>query len=235
MASACAGPPGVVASPSPTSTRRPSSSPPSPTSSIPTPKVTPSPVPVFVGTSSEIDPATRSRMTESWHLGCPVPIEDLRLLTMDHWGLDGSVHGGEMVVNRSVAADVLKVFGMLFDAHFPIARMDLVDEYGGDDDLSMAADNTSAFNCRRVTGGTAWSEHAYGWAIDINPVQNPYVTGGGTVLSPAGEKYLDRSNKSPGMIHAGDLVVRVFASIGWEWGGNWTAFQDYQHFSATGK
>jgi hypothetical protein len=162
-------------------------------------------------------------------------MEDLSLLAMDYWGLDGSVHVGEMVVNRSVAADVLKVFGMLFDARFPIARMDLVDEYGGDDDLSMAADNTSAFNCRRVTGGTAWSEHAYGWAIDINPVQNPYVTGGGTVLPPAGGKYLDRSKKPPGMIHAGDRVVRAFASIGWEWGGNWTAFHDYQHFSATGK
>jgi hypothetical protein len=200
----------------------------------PSPTVTPSPAPVFSGTSAEIDPATRARMTKSWHTGCPVPMGDLRLLTMSYWGFDGSVHAGEMVVNRSVADDVLKIFGMLFDSRFAIARMELVDVYGADDGLSMAADNTSAFNCRQVTGGTTWSEHAYGWAIDINPVQNPYVTGG-TVLPPAGEKYLDRSRKSPGMIHAGDLVTLAFESIGWGWGGNWVAFQDYQHFSATGK
>jgi len=174
-------------------------------------------------------------MTSSWHPGCPVPIDDLRLLALDYLGFDGKVHQGEMVVNATVARDVIAVFRRLFDARFPIERMVMVDEYGGDDDRSMAANNTSAFNCRAVTGGTAWSEHSYGWAIDVNPVQNPYVTNGGMVLPPAGAAYVDRDADAPGMIHAGDDVVGAFASIGWWWGGNWSSFEDYQHFSATGR
>jgi len=99
----------------------------------------------------------------------------------------------------------------------------------------MAANNTSAFNCRAVTGGSAWSQHSYGWAIDINPVQNPYVTSSGTVLPPAGAQYVDRSQKAKGMIRAGDVVVKAFAAIGWGWGGYWSSTKDYQHFSATGR
>jgi hypothetical protein len=174
-------------------------------------------------------------MTSSWHEGCPVPIEDLRLLTLDFWGFDGSVHSGELVVHRDVADDVVVVFRELFDARFPIRRMRLVDDYGGDDDRSMAANNTSAFNCRPVTGGSAWSGHSYGRAIDINPIQNPYVTGGGTVLPPAGGAYTDRSLQSKGMIHPGDVVLRAFSSVGWGWGGNWSDPTDYQHFSSTGR
>ena len=113
--------------------------------------------------------------------------------------------------------------------------MQLVDAFHGDDDRSMAANNTSAFNCRSVTGDPGvWSQHSYGWAIDINPVQNPYLSGR-TVLPPAGRTYADRSRQQPGMIHGGDPVVRAFASIGWGWGGAWHSFQDYQHFSATGR
>jgi hypothetical protein len=172
-------------------------------------------------------------MAFSWHPGCPVPIADLRLLTMDYWGFDGKVHAGEMIVNRSVATDILQVFGALFDAQFPIKRMRLVDEYQADDDLSMEANNTSAFNCRAVTGGMAWSEHSYGWAIDINPIQNPYVASDGSVLPPKGVRFADRSVDETGMIHAGDEVVSAFATIGWGWGGSWHSIQDYQHFSAT--
>jgi len=154
---------------------------------------------------------------------------------MGYWGFDGGIHSGEMVVNKSVADDVLRVFGELFDARFPIRRMRLVDEYQADDDLSMAANNTSAFNCRPVTGGRAWSEHSYGWAIDINPIQNPYVASDGSVLPPKGVRFADRSLDEKGMIHAVDEVVSAFASIGWGWGGSWHSFQDYQHFSATGE
>jgi hypothetical protein len=100
----------------------------------------------------------------------------------------------------------------------------------------MAANNTSAFNCRSVYGRPGvWSQHSYGWAIDINPVQNPFVRSGGSVVPPAGRAYVDRSKKSPGMIHRGDVVVRAFARVGWEWGGYWMSSKDYQHFSATGR
>src|SRR5712691_1422231 len=201
-----------------------------PASPSPAPSPSPSSPPVFHSTTSVIDAATRARMTYSWHPGCPIPIQDLRYITMSYWGFDGAAHTGEMVVNRRVAGGAVKVFGKLFAARYPIRRMRLVDAYGGDDDRSMAANNTSAFNCRAVTGGTSWSQHAYGWAIDINPVQNPYVSRGGTVLPPAGAPYANRSLAAKGMIHAGDAVVRAFASVGWGWGGSWSGTRDYQHF-----
>jgi D-alanyl-D-alanine carboxypeptidase len=164
-----------------------------------------------------------------------VPVEDLRLLTVSYWGFDDRAHAGELVVHRDAARDVIRVFGMLFRARFPIKRMVLVDAYGADDDRSMAANNTSAFNCRAVTGGSAFSEHSYGQAIDINPLLNPYLTSSGAVLPQSGERFADRTLEEPGMIHAGDVVVRAFASIGWSWGGSWSSVRDYQHFSATGR
>jgi hypothetical protein len=203
---------------------------------IPTPSGSGEPEePRFHGSSRRINPGTRARMTGSWRPGCPVPIEDLRLLYIDHWGFDGKVHHGEMVVHWNYARDVLTVIEALFDAKFPIRRMQLVDEYGADDDRSMAANNTSAFNCRPVTGGTRWSEHSYGWAIDINPIQNPYVTSGGTVLPPAGARYADRSLRAKGMVRTNGVVVKAFAAVGWSWGGYWSSIKDYQHFSKTGR
>jgi hypothetical protein len=207
---------------SPSTTRRPPSS----------PKVQPI---GWYATVSVIDAKTRTRMKYSWRPGCPVPLKDLRLITMSYWGFDGAAHMGEMVLNRRVVDDVLKVFHTMFDARFPIRRMRLVDVYRGGDDRSMAADNTSAFNCRKVTGGSAWSQHSYGWAIDIDPVENPYVTSGGRVLPPSGAKYADRSRRDRGMIHRGDVVYKAFISIGWGWGGNWRSIKDYQHFSLTGR
>jgi hypothetical protein len=190
--------------------------------------------PAFNGSFAEIDEATRARMV-SWHPGCPVPIDDLRLLTLGFWGFDGKAHTGELVLHRDVAAAALGVFEKLFAARFPIRRMQLVDDYGADDERSMEANNTSAFNCRPVTGGTSWSEHAYGRAIDINPIQNPYLTAAGTVLPPEGRAYADRSRRARGMIHPGDVVVRAFAAIGWVWAGTWENPKDYQHFSSTGR
>jgi D-alanyl-D-alanine carboxypeptidase len=110
----------------------------------------------------------------------------------------------------------------------------LVEAYKGSDDASMAADNTSGFNCRRVFAGGPWSAHAYGLAIDLNPVENPYVHRG-VVEPPAGRRYLDRAKRRRGMVVAGGAVVRAFAAIGWPWGGHWTSSKDYQHFSATGR
>jgi hypothetical protein len=187
----------------------------------------------FHGSVSRIK-VIRDRMTSSWRPGCPVPLWKLRYLQVSFWGFDGKARVGELVVRRSQAWPVVRAFRTLFRARFPIRRMRLVDEYGADDDASMAANNTSAFNCRLATGGSSWSEHAYGRAIDINPIQNPYVKGS-TVLPPAGRRYLNRSRKAKGMIHDGDVVVRAFAAIGWEWGGHWSSLKDYQHFSSTGR
>jgi hypothetical protein len=181
----------------------------------------------------EIDTALAGRMSSSWRVGCPVPLQDLRYLLIDHWGFDGRESRGEVVVHADWADEVVEVFEVLFDERFPIERMVLVDDFGGDDLASMEANNTSAFNCRVAQGSTRWSEHAYGRAIDINPVQNPYVSGS-VVLPTSGRAYLDRTLDEVGMIHAGDAVVSAFASIGWEWGGDWITLKDWQHFSSTG-
>jgi hypothetical protein len=122
----------------------------------------------------------------------------------------------------------------VWHARFPIERMELVDNYGGSDDASMAANNTSAFNCRPVAGTNRWSEHAFGRAIDINPVQNPYVAGG-RVSPPNGAPFVNRAVGAPGLIRSGDVVVQAFAAVGWGWGGNFSSSRDYQHFSASGR
>jgi hypothetical protein len=191
----------------------------------------------FGDTSARIDSATRERMVgSSWRSGCPVRLRDLRYLRLNHRDFDGRVRRGELVVHENHAGRVLRAMERLWRGRFPIARMRLVDDYGADDRRSMAANNTSAFNCRSVVGRPGvWSQHSYGWAIDINPVQNPFVMSDGTVLPPAGSAYVDRSRRARGMIHRGDLVYRAFASIGWEWGGEWSSSKDYQHFSATGR
>ncbi|MBA2363740.1 MAG: M15 family metallopeptidase [Chloroflexia bacterium] len=211
---------------------------PRPTSTAtPTRAATPTPRPtaVFSGMVAPIGPETRQRIGWSWRPGCPVPPEDLRLLTVDHWGFDGAEHRGELIVQEDEAQRVLAAMRMLFDARFPIQRMLLVDEYEGDDDRSMAANNTSAFNCRAVTGQPGvWSEHSYGRALDINPMQNPYVLDE-TVLPADGTPFADRSRNAQGMIHPDGPVVRAFAAIGWSWGGYWRSPTDYQHFSATGR
>jgi hypothetical protein len=178
---------------------------------------------------------TAAELGPSWRTGCPVGPADLRRVRVDYWGYDGERHRGDLVVHRSVASDVAAAFGELYDARFQIRRIHPVARYGADDDASMAANNTSAFNCRRVTGGTRWSEHAYGTAIDINPVQNPYVSGGGTVLPPSATPWVDRSLRVPGMIHPNGVVVRAFTAIGWSWGGAWSSPKDYQHLSRSGR
>jgi hypothetical protein len=181
-----------------------------------------------------MSPVTAARLGSSHRAGCPTAVADLRLLQVTHLGFDGRPHTGELVVHRAHAVAIVQVFRTLHDARFPVQRMVTVDRYGGDDDRSMAANNTSAYNCRTVAGGRGWSEHAYGAALDINPVQNPYVRG--TSVEPEGGRaYLDRSDVRPGMVVAGDVVVRAFAAAGWEWGGDFRTLKDYQHFSASGR
>ena len=190
---------------------------------------------VFRGDIERIDAAQGNRMTGvSWRPGCPVPLRDLRVLTVTHRGFDGRPRIGRLIVHRDVARPVLDVFRALWEARFPIRRLVPVDTYGGSDFRSIEADNTSAFNCRYVDGTARWSEHAYGRAIDVNPIENPYVSGGST-SHRASRPYLDRSHRRPGMAYAGGALVRAFDAIGWGWGGRWTSVKDYQHFSATGR
>jgi hypothetical protein len=170
----------------------------------------------------------------SWRAGCPVPLDGLRYLRIGYWGFDGGAHVGELVVNADAVDAMRSAFGQLFASGFPIRRMQLVDDYGGDDDTSIDADNTSAFNCRSATGSSSWSQHAYGRAIDVNPIENPYVYADGTTTHPASEPYLDRSTIRPGMARDGGSLVAAFGNAGWGWGGWWGGPTDYQHFSATG-
>ena len=183
--------------------------------------------------AQSVSPVSGADLPYSWHRGCPVGPAQLRRLRVSYWGFDGRAHTGTLIVHRSTVRDLTKVFRRLYLAEFPIRRMRSVDAYRANDDRSMAADNTSAFNCRFVAGTSRWSMHAYGTAIDVNPVENPYVTGS-RVQPPAGRAYLDRSNYRPGMAVRGGLLVRAFASVGWQWGGRWAGSPDYQHFSTTG-
>jgi hypothetical protein len=189
----------------------------------------------FTGSVSRIDRDTRLLMIgSSWHAGCPTPLRDLRIVRVTYRGFDARPHHGRLAVHRRWADEILVVFRRLYRAGFPIRRVRLVDRFGADDRESMRHDNTSAFNCRYVAGTTTWSQHAYGRAVDINPVENPYVDG--THVSPRrGRRYLDRTDVRRGMIVRGDVVVRAFRRIGWGWGGRWTPAKDYQHFSANGR
>jgi hypothetical protein len=184
--------------------------------------------------SATISRVTAADLYASWRTGCPVPVAGLRAIDVTHFGYDGAVHIGRLVVAADVAAALVAVFHDLYDARFPIQRMEPIDVYGGDDNRSVRANNTSAFNCRAVTGGSGWSEHAYGRAIDVNPFVNPYVKGT-TVLPPGAAPFTDRSRTDAGMIHGGDAVVQAFASRGWSWGGYWISLKDYQHFSTSGR
>jgi len=192
-------------------------------------------LPPFSATAS--GPLKPSDVPYTWHHGCPVPPRDLRALHVSYIGFDGAAHMGEIIVNASVLRKVIEVFKMLYRARFHIRRMEPVDVFHGSDPKSMAADNTSGFNCRYAVaaGPPAWSMHAYGLAIDVNTVQNPYVESDGRVVPRAGRAYLDRSDIRPGMAYPGGVLVRAFRSIGWGWGGDWTGSPDYQHFSSNGR
>jgi D-alanyl-D-alanine carboxypeptidase-like protein len=177
-----------------------------------------------------IRPVTVERLGKSWREGCPVGPDQLRLINLSVLGFDGKVHRGELIVASAVATEVARTFADLYFNRFPIERMETVEKYDADDDASMAANNSSAFNCRPITGGTSWSNHSYGRAIDINTVQNPYISPSGAVYPPNGAPYVDRTRTDPGLIHAGDSTVHAFESRGWDWGGYWTSPIDYQHF-----
>jgi hypothetical protein len=185
----------------------------------------------FEASIETIDLAQAATMIPTtWRPGCPVHLRHLRLLTVRHWGFDGRQHRGVIVVHAKVATQIVGVFRTLYDARFPIRRLELEDGYKPVENSSTLANNSSGFDCRPVTGGTRWSRHSYGLAIDLNPLQNPYVYEDGHVTDPRAVRYTDRSLREPGMIHPNDVVVRAFARIGWRWGGDFVSTPDYQHF-----
>lgn len=182
----------------------------------------------FTASAAPLGPEVLERST--WTEGCPVEPADLVHLTLTFWGFDGQPHTGEMIVAQRVATDVTSVFEILYHNRFPIEEMRVVT----DEDLVAPptgdGNNTTGFVCRPVTGGTRFSQHAYGLAVDINPFHNPYRRDG-LVLPELASHYLDRASGRPGVIVEGDVVVDAFDGIGWHWGGRWQTLQDYQHFS----
>ena|SRR5579862_7329432 len=189
-----------------------------------------------------LSPSVRAEVTSAkeWHAGCPVPLSQLRLLSVSEWGFDGHVHTGQIVVNEAATAPLERVFRGLFATRFPIHHMLLSDEYGPVSGRPADGDVTASFECRQAvpspcTGGTgtgSWSEHAYGEAVDINPVENPYV-GCGMTRDKTALSYLNRARVRRGMVTT--AVLALFRSVGWGWGGSWSgSTKDYMHFSATG-
>jgi hypothetical protein len=236
---ACAGAPAsrdAAAPPSPQELAAPSLA--------PTPQPTPSAAaarrPRFEGSVSVIGSGLRERLVgRNWKPSCPVPIEDLRLVRVSYWDFHGDVRIGPLVLHERVAHRVLWVFRQLFRERFPIQEIKLAAK---DRPITLADywnrsrhSVTASFNCRPATGSTSLSQHSYGWAIDINPLQNPYVRNDGSVLRHIAKPFRNRSLQRKGMIHEGDVVVRSFARIGWEWGGHWHTLKDYMHFSLTGR
>jgi len=190
-------------------------------------------------------PLTPADVPFSWRPGCPVAPAGLRRLTLSYWGYDGAVHRGEIIVATAAVRAVSTVLSAAYAAHFPIRSMVPVDAYYGggtaspteSDIASMAAGNTSGFNCRSVTGeSTRVSQHSYGNAIDINPFENPYATATTVYPQAAADRYYrDRSLHAaePGVVTSRSVVAVAFAAVGWQWGARW-ARHDFQHFSENG-
>jgi hypothetical protein len=173
---------------------------------------------------------------KSYGEACTIPYDELRYVKVLHWGFDGQVHEGELIVNKAIAEDIVEIFKELYELKYPIERMVLVDEYDADDNKSMAANNTSAFNYRVVDGTNKLSLHSYGLAIDINPLYNPYVRtiDGKMVVTPSnGEKYKDRTLDCKYYIDTEDPAYKAFIKRGFTWGGEWKNQKDYQHFQKT--
>jgi len=178
---------------------------------------------------SKITPQIEKRMRDggSYKNYCPISLNSLRYIQLKYIGFDGKEHWGELVVNQAIANDIVAIFRELYNIKYPIRKMHLVSDYGASDFDSIEADNTSAFNCRYVDGTHKWSNHTYGRAIDINPIENPYVSKSGHISHQASLKYANRQ-LFKGVISP--QVVKIFKKHGFRWGGNWHCCKDYQHF-----
>ena len=193
----------------------------------------------FSSSVEKITPVIQARMKsgKSWQQGCPVGLQDLRYIRVKYWTFDGKSSMGELVVHRSVAKEVETIFEELYAVKYPIRSLRLVSDFQGNDWQSIEADNTSAFNCRRATGSKKWSKHAYGRAIDINPIENPYISRKGRISHKASQKYRNRRHQNPNntedhaVLLKNDKATQIFKKYGWKWGGDWPKVKDYQHFS----
>jgi poly-gamma-glutamate synthesis protein (capsule biosynthesis protein) len=192
----------------------------------------------FNATISEITPDIKERMIQgkTWREGCPVELSGLRYLQMAYLDFNAQTQMGEMVVNADIASEVVYLFEELYNMNYAIDKMELVSNYGGSDWQSIESDNTSAFNCRPVTGKkNKWSKHAYGRAIDINPIANPYISSKGYISHKASYKYKKRRHRDinnlsdRALLLATDPATKLFKYYGWGWGGDWKS-KDYQHF-----
>jgi len=187
---------------------------------------------------SEITQEIQTRMINgnSWRNTCPVSLYNLRYITLNHWNFEGKTVTGEIIVHKDVADDVVFIFEELYQAHYPVRQMHLVSDFKGNDWKSIDADNTSAFNCRPVTGNKKkWSKHAYGKAIDINPLENPYISRKGHISHKKSLKYRKRVHKhnsyaDHAILLKNDKATLIFKNYGWSWGGDWRSMKDYQHF-----
>lgn len=181
--------------------------------------------------TATVQPVTATELGASWRPGCPVEPGQLRRLAVNHIGLDGQTHHGVLIVHQDLVGQVITIFEQLYRLRYPIEKIRPADHYpSADDELSMEDNNTSAFSCRGIPGSDQWSPHAYGRAIDVNPLLNPYVDATGTVQPKNAAVYLDRSRTDPGLLHGDDPTVHVFTDRGWRWGGYWKSPIDYQHF-----
>jgi|7_EtaG_2_1085326.scaffolds.fasta_scaffold71630_2 hypothetical protein len=188
----------------------------------------------FTASISPLPDSLKAQMRGvSWHEGCPVPLEDLSLVKVRYRNYQGANATGRLIIASDVAQSLVDAFRDLYQSGFPIEKMQPVYKFGGSDAESMRANNTSAFNCRKSTGSSKWSEHSKGTAIDINPVVNPYVSSGGSVQPIEGAKYADRSIVVKGTITP--EIAAIFDRHGWKWGGDWRSTKDYQHFSRSGR
>jgi hypothetical protein len=197
--------------------------------------------PTFQSSTRPLPASVRAELRHAaWHPGCPVPLSGLRMLAVSYRGFDGHTYSGQLVVNQAAAAPLARVFRQLYFLRFPIRHMSLADAYGPARLRPADGDVSASFECRQAVpspcvggrGTGTWSEHAFGEAVDLNPVENPYV-GCGQTRDPASRPYFNRSRHRPGMVTP--AVVRAFRSVGWGWGGSWAgATKDYMHFSASG-
>lgn len=182
----------------------------------------------------EIDDEIFARINgKSYKENCTVPVDDLRYLHVLHKTIEGTTSEGELIVNAEIAQTVLDIFKNLYEADYPIESIRLVDEFDADDEKSMSANNSSAFNYRTISYSNKLSNHSYGKAIDINPRYNPYVKTVNDRLSiePAnGADYVDREKDFDYKIDENDLAYILFTEAGFEWGGSWNHSKDYQHF-----
>ena len=191
----------------------------------------------FNATISKITPTIKAKMLKgnSYRKGCPIKLKDLRYLRVTHKGFNNKNKKGELIVHKSVAKSMVNIFRELYHINYPIHKMKLVSHYRGKDWVSIEADNTSAFNCRNVGGTHRWSRHSYGKAIDINPIENPYVSRRGYISHKASLKYKKRRHKKNtladrAVILRSDRAFKIFKKYGWQWGGDFKGEKDYQHF-----